>query len=166
MRPTLDEYFMSIAHVVATRSTCVSRKVGAVAVQAKHLVAMGYNGAARGVSHPETCLRKERGLPSGVETFLCGCVHAEMSIVTQAAYHGTSLHGATVYCTNQPCHLCAMLLINAGVVRVVYDEPYPDEAAMLLFQQAGVVVEKIGIRIIDPETEASLQIAFGRGGFD
>ncbi len=145
MRPSIDRYFMSIAHVVASRSTCISRKVGAVAVQDKHLVAMGYNGAARGVPHPMVCLRKERGLPSGAETFLCGCVHAEMSIVTQAAFHGTSLHGATVYCTNQPCHLCAMLLINAGVVRVVYAAPYPDEAAMTLFQQAGVVVEQITI---------------------
>ena len=140
-RPDLDDYFLDIAAVVARRSTCVARQVGAVAVVDRHLLATGYNGVPRGVPHPTTCLRRERGLPSGVDTFLCGCVHAEMNIIAQAAFHGTSLRGATVYCTNQPCHLCAMLLINAGVVRVVYSHPYPDEAAVRLFEQAGVALE-------------------------
>lgn len=141
-RPDLDSYFLDIATVVAHRSTCVARYVGAVAVIDKHLVATGYNGVPLGVPHPTECLRRQRGLPSGVETFLCGCVHAEMNIIAQAALHGTSLKGATVYCTNQPCHLCAMLLINAGVVRVVYREPYPDEAAVRMFRQAGVCLEQ------------------------
>jgi dCMP deaminase len=139
-RPDLDSYFLDIAAVVANRSTCVARHVGAVAVIDKHIVATGYNGTPLGVPHPAICLRRERNLPSGVETFLCGCVHAEMNIIAQAALHGTSLKGATVYCTNQPCQLCAMLLINAGVVRVVYRDPYPDEAAIRLFAQAGVAL--------------------------
>ncbi len=141
-RPDLDSYFLDIATVVAHRSTCVARCVGAVAVIDKHLVATGYNGVPLGVPHPTVCLRRQAGLPSGVETFLCGCVHAEMNIIAQAALHGTSLKGATVYCTNQPCHLCAMLLINAGVVRVVYRKPYPDEAAVRMFRQAGVCLEQ------------------------
>jgi len=143
-RPDLDSYFLDIAAMVARRSTCVARQVGAVAVVDRHLLATGYNGVPLGVPHPTVCLRRERGLASGVETFLCGCVHAEMNIIAQAAFHGTSLRGATVYCTNQPCHLCAMLLINAGVRRVVYREPYPDEAAVRLFQQAGVILDQGG----------------------
>lgn len=141
-RPDQDSYFLDIAAVVASRGTCVARRVGAVAVIDKHIVATGYNGVPRGIPHPTVCLRRQRGLPSGVETFLCGCVHAEMNIIAQAALHGTSLKGATVYCTNQPCHLCAMLLINAGVARVVYRETYPDEAAALLLAQAGVNLEQ------------------------
>ena len=141
-RPDLDCYFLDIAAMVARRSTCVARQVGAVAVVDRHLLATGYNGVPLGVPHPTVCLRRERGLSSGVETFLCGCVHAEMNIIAQAAFHGTSLRGATVYCTNQPCHLCAMLLINAGVQRVVYRDPYPDEAAVRLFQQAGVALDQ------------------------
>jgi dCMP deaminase len=140
-RPELDSYFLDIATVVARRSTCVARQVGAVAVLDKHILAAGYNGVPLGVPHPTVCLRRQRGLPPGAETFLCGCVHAEMNIISQAAFHGTSLKGATVYCTNQPCHLCAMLLINAGVVRVVYSHPYPDAAAISLFRQAGVLLE-------------------------
>ncbi len=152
-RPDLDSYFLDIATVVAHRSTCVARRVGAVAVIDKHLVATGYNGVPLGVPHPHECLRRQRGLPSGVETFLCGCVHAEMNIIAQAALHGTSLKGATVYCTNQPCHLCAMLLINAGVIRVVYREPYPDEAAVRMFGQAEVCLEqKCSQSSIDEET--------------
>jgi dCMP deaminase len=143
-RPALDAYFLEIATVVARRSTCVARQVGAVAVLDKHILAAGYNGVPLGVAHPTVCLRRERGLPPGAETFLCGCVHAEMNIIAQAAFHGTSLKGATVYCTNQPCHLCAMLLINAGVARVVYEHPYPDEAAVGLFEKAGVTLEGKG----------------------
>jgi len=141
-RPDLDSYFLDIAAVVAHRGTCLARRVGAVAVIDKHLVATGYNGVPLGVPHPHVCLRRQRGLPSGVETFLCGCVHAEMNIIAQAALHGARLKGATIYCTNQPCHLCAMLLINAGVVRVVYREPYPDEAAVRMLRQAGVCLEQ------------------------
>ena len=133
-----DNYFLNIAAIVADRSTCLSRWVGAVAVVDKHIVATGYNGVPRGIPHPTVCLRHVMGLSSGVETFLCGCVHAEMNVITQAALHGTSLKGATVYCTHQPCHLCAMLLINAGVTSVVYSADYPDENATLLFAQAGV----------------------------
>ncbi len=142
-RPDLDRYFLDIAAVVARRSTCVARQVGAVAVVDRHLLATGYNGVPLGVPHPHVCLRRERGLSSGMETFLCGCVHAEMNIIAQAAFHGTSLRGATVYCTNQPCHLCAMLLINAGVSRVVFRDPYPDAAAVQLFSQAEVSLEGI-----------------------
>ena len=141
-RPDLDSYFLDIAAVVAHRGTCVARRVGAVAVIDKHLVATGYNGVPLGAPHPTVCLRRQRGLPSGVETFLCGCVHAEMNIIAQAALHGARLKGATIYCTNQPCHLCAMLLINAGVARVVYRETYPDEAAVRLFRQSGVCLEQ------------------------
>lgn len=143
-RPDLDTYFLDIAAVVARRSTCLARQVGAVAVLDKHILATGYNGVPRGVPHPTKCLRRERGLPPGVETFLCGCVHAEMNVIAQAAFHGTSLQGATIYCTNQPCHLCAMLIINAGIVRVVYRDPYPDEAAIALFKEAGVKLEAKG----------------------
>ncbi len=139
-RPSIDKYFMEMARLASSRSTCVSRKVGAVAVIDKHLIATGYNGVSRDIEHPIVCLRKERGIEQGKETFLCGCVHAEMSVVTQAAFHGTSLRGATVYTTHQPCHLCAMLLVNAGIARVVYDYTYPDTDGLALLHLARIEV--------------------------
>ncbi len=142
MRPSIDETCMATAYDWAKRSTCIARQVGAVAAIDGHVIVTGYNGVVRKAKHPTICLRQERDIPSGKETFLCGCVHAEMNLIIQAARFGHSIEGATVYCTNQPCSLCAIMLINVGIVRVVYDQPYSDEAAITLFKQAGVVVER------------------------
>lgn len=141
-RLSSDAYFMEIAYVVAKRSTCLRRQVGAVLVKDKHILATGYNGAPKGLKHcSETgCLRQ--GVPSGERHELCRAIHAEQNAIIQAAIHGVQIDGCTLYCTLAPCSLCAKKLINAGVKRVVFDGSYPDERAMEFFKEAGVLVEK------------------------
>lgn len=142
-RISWDDYFMEIASVVAKRSTCMRRQVGAVLVKDKHILATGYNGAPKGLKHcNETgCLRKD--VPSGERHELCRALHAEQNAIIQAANLGVQVDGCTVYCTLAPCSLCAKMLINAGAKRVVYGGSYPDERAMEFFKEAGVVVERL-----------------------
>ncbi|HOX08197.1 MAG TPA: cytidine/deoxycytidylate deaminase family protein [Planctomycetota bacterium] len=139
-RPSWDEYFLKLALDVAERSTCMRRHVGAVLVRDKRMLATGYNGAPRGVRHClETgCLREKLGIPSGQRHELCRGVHAEMNTFLQAALHGVAVEGASLYCTSTPCSLCAKMLINAGVKRVVYLGEYPDEFARNLLEEAKV----------------------------
>lgn len=143
-RISWDDYFMEIASVVAKRSTCLRRQVGAILVKDKHILATGYNGAPKGLRHcSETgCLRQQMGIPSGERHELCRALHAEQNAIIQAASLGVQITGCTVYCTLAPCSLCAKMLINAGAERVVYAEGYPDERAMEFFAEAGVQVEK------------------------
>ncbi len=145
-RPSWDEYFMRIAREVAERSTCKRRRVGAVMVRDKRILTTGYNGAPRGIVHCEErgCLRDELKIPSGERHELCRGLHAEMNALLQAAVHGVSVEGATLYCTNRPCSLCAKMLINAGVKRIVIGEGYPDELGEELLREAGIPVEKLG----------------------
>ncbi|MDI3502871.1 MAG: dCMP deaminase [Archaeoglobi archaeon] len=144
MRPSLDEYFMRIAEVVASRSTCLRNKVGAVIVKDKRILTTGYNGAPRGMPHclEIGCLRDENNIPSGERHEICRAVHAEQNAIIQAALHGVSTEGATLYCTHQPCILCAKMIINAGIRRVVYKQSYPDENALKFLRDAGVEVVK------------------------
>ena len=132
-----DDYFFDILNQVKQRSTCLRRQIGALAVRENHILATGYNGAPKGTRHctEETCLRKN--IPSGTRHELCKAVHAEQNLITQAAYHGVSLKGATVYCTNKPCSICTKLLINSGVVRVIYEEGYPDELTDALVEEVS-----------------------------
>lgn len=144
-RPSWPEYFMEAARLASTRSSCLraGRAVGAVAVMAGRIVATGYNGAPAGVQNcldRDFCLRTKMGVPSGQRHELCYAVHAEANVITQAAKHGTSLKGASLYCTHQPCSLCAKLIINAGIKMVCYEHPYPDDLASALLEEAGVVV--------------------------
>lgn len=143
-RPSWDEYFMRIAREVAGRSTCLRRKVGAVIVRDKRILTTGYNGAPRGIRHCEDrgCLRDELKVPSGERHELCRGLHAEMNALLQAAIHGVSVEGSTLYCTNRPCSLCAKMLINSGVSRIVIGEGYPDELGEELLQEAGIPVVK------------------------
>ncbi len=145
-RPSWDEYFMRIAREVAGRSTCLRRKVGAVMVRDKRILTTGYNGAPRGIVHCEErgCLRDELKVPSGERHELCRGLHAEMNALLQAAVHGVGVEGSTLYCTNRPCSLCAKMLINAGVKRIVIGEGYPDELGEELLKEAGIPVEKFG----------------------
>lgn len=131
---------MMITRVVARRSTCVRRQVGAVIVKDKQILATGYNGAAKGLPHcAETgCLRETLGVPPGQRHELCRGLHAEQNAIVQAALHGTSIRGAAIYITHQPCFICAKMIINAGLTRVVYSGNYPDELAVDAFQQAGL----------------------------
>ena len=141
-RPSLDEYFMRIALVVSTRSTCLRKKVGAVLVRDKRILATGYNGAPSGMKHCAEvgCLREQSGVPSGERHELCRGVHAEQNAIIQAALHGVSTEGATLYCTHQPCILCTKMLINAKIVRVVFKISYPDTKALEFFVDTGVKV--------------------------
>ncbi|MBO5115867.1 MAG: cytidine/deoxycytidylate deaminase family protein [Peptococcaceae bacterium] len=144
-RPDWDTYFMEITHVVAKRSTCMRRQVGAILVKDKHILTTGYNGAPKGLVHCGEigCLRQELGVPSGERHELCRALHAEQNAIIQAANLGISIEGSTLYCTTAPCSLCAKMLINAGVVRVVFDGAYPDERAMEFFREAGMIVEQM-----------------------
>lgn len=139
-RPDWDQYFMEIAEVVAKRSTCLRRKVGAILVKDKRILATGYNGAPKGLEHCSTtgCLRIERNIPSGERHELCRGLHAEQNAIIQAALHGTSIDGATLYCTNQPCVVCAKMIINAGIKEIVFKGEYPDVLARKILDGAGV----------------------------
>lgn len=144
-RPTRDEYFMEMAKLAATRSTCLRRKVGAVIVKDSHVLSTGYNGAPRGVSHCEDkgCLRIKMNVPSGTRHELCRGVHAEQNAVTQAAYFGTSVNGATIYTTTFPCSLCAKILINSGIKEIVYEEGYMDDLSKDILDEADITIRHI-----------------------
>lgn len=145
MRPTWDEYFMDIANLVKTRSTCTRRQVGAVIVKDKRILATGYNGAPIGCKHCTDigCLRSQLGIPSGERHELCRALHAEQNAIAQAAKHATSMDGATIYVTHQPCSMCAKVLINAGISRIIYQGDYPDPLSLELLSEAGIRLEKI-----------------------
>lgn len=139
-RPSLDEYLMEIARVVGTRSTCLRHQVGAVLVRDKRILSTGYNGAPTGLPH---CLEvgcRRENVESGYRHELCRAVHAEQNAIIQAAIHGVSTSNATLYCTHQPCILCAKIIINSQIRRVVYGNPYPDDEALRFLEQAGVEV--------------------------
>ncbi len=139
-RPSWDEYFQTITRDVADRSTCIRRHVGAIIVKDKRILATGYNGAPSGLNHCLTtgCLREELGIPSGQKHELCRGAHAEQNAVIQAARYGVPIDGATVYCTNQPCIVCAKILINAGVEKIIYENSYPDELSEQMIKEAGI----------------------------
>ena len=144
-RPTWDEYFMSIAELTAKRSTCLRRNVGAVIVQDRHIIATGYNGAPRGMDHCAQrggCFREELGIPSGERHELCRALHAEQNAIIQAASFGPGVDGATIYITHSPCVICAKIIINSGIKRIVYNDSYPDEFAVKLCKEAGVELQK------------------------
>jgi len=142
MRPSWDEYFMDIVELIKTRSTCLRRQVGALIVKDKRILATGYNGAPTGCSHCSDvgCLRDKLNVPSGQRHELCRAIHAEQNAIVQAAYSGTSVNGGTLYVTVQPCVMCAKMIINAGIKKVVFRGEYPDELSMELLKEAGVRV--------------------------
>lgn len=144
MRPTLDEYFMEIATIVAKRSTCLRNQVGAVIVKDKRILSTGYNGAPVNLEHclDIGCIRQQNNIASGTRHELCRAVHAEQNAIIQAALHGVSIENATVYCTHQPCILCAKMLINSRIEKVVFGTDYPDKESLNFFDKAGVRVEQ------------------------
>lgn len=142
MRPSWDDYFMEIAQVVAKRSTCLRRQVGALLVKDKRILTTGYNGPPSGLAHCSEvgCIRQKNNVPPGQRHELCRAVHAEQNLIAQAALHGISVQRADVYCTHYPCSLCAKMLINVKVKRVIVLNHYPDELASKLFEEAGIEV--------------------------
>lgn len=142
-RPDWESYFMTLALVAGTRSTCLRRQVGAVIVRDGQIISTGYNGAPKGTPHCfETgCLRAKLCISSGERHEICRGSHAEMNAIAQAASVGVSTAGAILYCTHSPCSFCTKAIINAGIRRVVYLYSYPDELAGDLQQEAGLTVE-------------------------
>jgi dCMP deaminase len=141
MRPTWDEYFMSIARVVAMRSNCMKRKVAAIIVKDMRVVSTGYNGTPRGARNCNEggCPRCNGMAASGTALDECLCCHGEENAITQAAYHGTSLKGSTLYTTFAPCLLCTKMIINSGIVEVIYNQDYPlNDTALTLLKECGV----------------------------
>lgn len=142
-RPSWDKYFMDITDLVSTRSTCIRRRVGAVVVKDKQILATGYNGAPSNVPHclDIGCLRDKMNIASGERQELCRGIHAEQNCIVQAAKNGISLKGGVIYITNQPCITCSKLLINVGIEKIIYRNPYPDELALQILKEAGIEVE-------------------------
>lgn len=142
-RPSWDQYFMQMAELTAQRSTCLRRQVGAVIVKDKHIIATGYNGAPKGLSHCGEmggCLRQKMNIPSGQRHELCRALHAEQNAIIQAATLGQSIEDASIYITHQPCVICAKMIINAGIKRIVVKEGYPDELAVEILDEAGLKI--------------------------
>ncbi|MDY6825895.1 MAG: cytidine/deoxycytidylate deaminase family protein [Bacillota bacterium] len=144
-RPDWDHYFMQIAQVIASRSTCLRRHVGALVVLDKRILSTGYNGAPTGLKHCEEvgCLREKLKVPSGERHELCRGLHAEQNAIIQAAIHGVAIKGATLYCTHYPCSVCAKMLVNAGIKKIILAENYPDKLAKEIFQEAGIDISFI-----------------------
>lgn len=144
-RPDWDEYFLKMAMLAAERSTCLRHNVGAVTVKDRKVLTTGYNGAP---AHTKDCielgcLRDELKIPSGTQHQICRAVHAEQNAIIQAAYHGIDLKGATMYCTHTPCIICAKMIVNAGIAKVVTYNDYSDDSFVKLFAEADVLFRKL-----------------------
>lgn len=145
MRPSWDEYFMQLVEIIKTRSTCIRRQVGAVVVKDNRILTTGYNGAPSGCRHCQEigCVRQSLGVPSGQRHELCRALHAEQNAIIQAAKYGINIDGACIYVTTQPCVICAKMIINSGIKRIVYRGEYPDELAMQLLNEANIEVVRL-----------------------
>jgi dCMP deaminase len=156
IRPSWEEYFMEIARLVARRSTCLRRQVGAVVVKDKNILATGYNGTPSGIAHCSVvgCLRQKLGVPSGERHELCRGLHAEQNAIIQAAKHGVNIAEATLYCTNSPCIICSKMIINAGVKRIVYFEGYPDTLSLEMLRESAIEVRSFD-EVLAQKTESS-----------
>ena len=131
---------MDITRLVATRSTCLRRQVGAIIVKERNILATGYNGVPSGISHCDAtgCIRERLRIPSGERHELCRGLHAEQNAIVQAARHGINIDGATLYCTTMPCIICTKMIINAGINAIVYGEGYADELAREMITESGI----------------------------
>ena len=146
-RPDWDEYFMEMAILTSRRSTCLRRQVGAVIVGDRHVIASGYNGAPRGIEHCDKrggCIREKMNIPSGERHELCMALHAEQNAIIQAATLGQRIERATIYITHQPCVICAKMMINAEIRRIVVKEGYPDKLSVEILAEAGLKIVMLG----------------------
>lgn len=136
---------MNITNLVAERSTCLRRAVGAIIVKDKRILSTGYNGAPTGLRHclEVGCLREKLGVESGKMHELCRGIHAEQNAIIQAAYHGVSVKGGSLFCTNQPCSICARMIINAGINKIYYQSGYADPLAKELLEEAEIEMKQI-----------------------
>jgi dCMP deaminase len=142
-----DKRFMELTETIANWSSCYKqdRSIGAIVVKDKRILTTGYNGAPAGImscKEKGECLRQKLGIPSGKQHELCFAIHAEQNAIIQAAKLGVSISGATLYCTHQPCTICSKMIVNAGIIRVVYKHPYPDEFSLQILNEANVLMEQ------------------------
>ena len=147
-----DEWYHELCIVVAKKSQCLSRQIGAILVKDKRILATGYNGAPSGLSHclEIGCLREKNNIPSGERHELCRGLHAEQNAIIQAAYHGISIRGSCLFCTNLPCSICIKMIINAGIKKIIYEGGYPDKLAAQLIDESGLEL----IHFKKPQTES------------
>ena len=147
-RPSYDEYFMEMAHVVSKRSTCMRRKVGAILVKDKHILSTGYNGAPKGLKHCSEvgCIREKMNVPPGERHELCRGLHAEQNAIIQAAVFGISIRNYILYVTNTPCIVCAKMLINAGVTEIIYAGNYPDSLSIEMLRESKIKLQNYRIK--------------------
>jgi len=143
-RPDWNEYFMKMAQLVSTRTTCIRRGVGAVIVKEKRVLATGYNGVPKGVEHclSRGCLREKLGIPSGQRQEICRGLHAEQNAIIQASRFGISIKDSVLYCTHQPCVTCAKMAINAGITEIIIGGDYPDKLAVEMLKEAKIKLTK------------------------
>jgi dCMP deaminase len=146
-RPDWDTYFMNFARLAEQRSTCLRRRVGAVIVKDRMVLATGYNGAPKGLTHCSTvgCLREQRHIPSGERAELCRGLHAEQNAIVQAAYHGVAIREAAIYCTMSPCVICVKMMINAGIKRFFFGGLYDDSLAQEMAAEAGLELIRLEV---------------------
>jgi dCMP deaminase len=146
-RKSKDVYFSEIADLVSSRSTCLRDQVGAVVVKESQILSTGYNGAPKGLPHCSEvgCLREQMGVKSGERHELCRGLHAEQNAIIQAAYHGVSVRGAKMYCTTKPCSICTKMIINAGIVEIIYIDEYEDALASQLLKESDLLVRQVVI---------------------
>ncbi|OGI06325.1 MAG: cytidine deaminase [Candidatus Margulisbacteria bacterium GWF2_35_9] len=154
-RPTWDTYFMNIAHVIASRSTCLKRQVGSLIVKDEQILATGYNGAPRGMKHATEvgCLREQLQVASGTHHELCRGLHAEQNAIIQAARSGVNVEGSTLYCTYMPCVICSKMIINAGIKKIVFNGYYPDELAVQMLNESGIEISLYEEKYIEEEIQ-------------
>jgi dCMP deaminase len=146
-RKSKDVYFLEIADLVSSRSTCIRNQVGAVIVKESQILSTGYNGAPKGLPHCADvgCLRNELGVKPGERHELCRGLHAEQNAIIQAAYHGVSVRGGKIFCTTRPCSICTKMIINAGIEEIIYIEEYEDKLAAELVEQSGMTLRRVEI---------------------
>jgi dCMP deaminase len=150
-RPNWHKYFMEMAFLVAKRSTCLRRQVGAVIVKDNQIISTGYNGAPKRVRHCEEtgCLREQLNVPSGERHELCRGVHAEQNAIIQSAINGSAIDDSVLYCTNQPCSICSKMIINSEVKEIYIAHPYKDELAKTMLTEAGINTYVVDIKTGD-----------------
>ncbi len=151
MKPTWDQYFMRMAFLAASRSNCIRRKVGAVIVKDRNVIATGYNGPPSGMANCDQvgCVRIDLDIPSGERHELCRGLHAEQNAIIQAAVHGSSIAGAVIYSTTYPCVVCSKMLINAQIKEIIYNDGYPDDLAELMLVESRMPVRKVSLPLED-----------------
>ncbi len=144
-RPDWDDYFLKVAMLVAERSTCRRHHMGAVLVRNKRILSTGYNGAASGMKDclELGCLRDELKIPSGTRHEICRAIHAEQNAIIQAGLHGTKIEGATIYCTHFPCMICAKMIVNSKIRKIIVYAEYPDKMSLGFLKKAKIIIKKI-----------------------